>query len=577
VFRFDGTTWNEEAKLTASDGAAGDRFGFSVSVSGDVAIVAAFLDDDAGTDSGSAYVFRFDGAAWNEEAKLAASDGAADDHFGISVAVSADVAVAGANADDDAGLQSGSAYVFRFDGTAWNEEAKLNASDGALGDLFGGAVAVCETAVIGATGDDDAGTNSGSAYVFSLVLDDADGDGVSDADDNCPGTSNPAQADVDLDGFGDVCDACPADPLDQCDQDGSTADEIPADEGGTIVTPDEVLTIDVDPGDLPEDTTLSVTETTTSEPSSVDVFVSSNAGKGQPLAVYDLQPDGLVFDSPVTITLVLDVTDVQPNKRDKLTVYVFDETENRFVEIEGATCQITEDPPETFTAVCTAEVNHFSRYALLAPLDTDGDGLFDHFPTAEGETHDEAYYGTDPLEPDTDGDGLEDLAEVETGCTNPVDDPDSDDDGWTDGYEVLGADPDDDSDDPGTNPCNPDSDNDGLIDSVDPTPLEPGATGEFLEEMSRDLAAFIRDMDPGLFNGPNNNANKGRRNSLANRAADAANFIAEADIEGAIEKSESLLAKIDGENPPPDWMDDCDAKTALAEEVNLLIALLLLE
>ena len=82
-------------------------------------------------DSGSAYVYRFDGTKWVEEAKLLASDGAACDYFGVSVSVSGDVAVVGADGDDDNGHQSGSAYVYRFDGTNWVEEAKLLASDGA--------------------------------------------------------------------------------------------------------------------------------------------------------------------------------------------------------------------------------------------------------------------------------------------------------------------------------------------------------------------------------------------------------------------------------------------------------------
>ena len=88
-----------------------DGFGDSVSVSGDVAVVGAILDDDNGEFSGSAYVFRYDGAVWVEEEKLTASDGAAEDFFG-SVSISGDVALVGAWGDDDNGSDSGSAYVF---------------------------------------------------------------------------------------------------------------------------------------------------------------------------------------------------------------------------------------------------------------------------------------------------------------------------------------------------------------------------------------------------------------------------------------------------------------------------------
>jgi hypothetical protein len=167
VFRYDGIDWVEEAKLTASDAAASDYFGLSVAVSGDTAVVGAFNDDDDGASSGSAHVFRYDGVDWAQEAKLTASDAAANDRFGFSVAVSGDTAVVGAYGDDDNGAASGSAYVFHYDGIDWVEEAKLTASDGAGDDYFGLSVAVSgETAVVGANGDDDNGSRSGSAHVF---------------------------------------------------------------------------------------------------------------------------------------------------------------------------------------------------------------------------------------------------------------------------------------------------------------------------------------------------------------------------------------------------------------------------
>ncbi|MGI8758559.1 MAG: Calx-beta domain-containing protein, partial [Acidimicrobiales bacterium] len=169
VFTRTGTTWAQQAKLTAIDAAAGDRFGRSVAVSGDTAVVGAPFDDPTDTDSGSAYVFTRTGATWAEQAKLTAADGAADDHFGRSVAVSGDTAVVGAHFDDDddAGTDSGSAYVFTRTGTTWAQQAKLTAADAAAYDYFGYSVAVSgDTAVVGARGDDDAGLDSGSAYVF---------------------------------------------------------------------------------------------------------------------------------------------------------------------------------------------------------------------------------------------------------------------------------------------------------------------------------------------------------------------------------------------------------------------------
>lgn len=156
-----------EVKLTASDGAAGDMFGASVSHSAGVALIAALADDDNGQDSGSAYIYRYNGSDWVEEAKLLASDGSVGDYFGSSVSLLGEVALIGADSDDDNGLDSGSAYVFRFNGSSWVEEAKLTASDGAAGDLFGNAVSLSgDVALIGANYDDDNGAFSGSAYLF---------------------------------------------------------------------------------------------------------------------------------------------------------------------------------------------------------------------------------------------------------------------------------------------------------------------------------------------------------------------------------------------------------------------------
>ena len=170
IFERDGLGhWNEVQKLTASDGAEGDWFGRSVSISGDYAVIGARYDDDNGSFSGSAYVFERDGAGnWLEVQKLTASDGNPYDKFGLSVSISGDYAVIGAYLDDDNGSSSGSAYVFERDGAGnWSERAKLTASDGAASDSFGYSVSISgEYAVIGARYDDDNGSFSGSAYVF---------------------------------------------------------------------------------------------------------------------------------------------------------------------------------------------------------------------------------------------------------------------------------------------------------------------------------------------------------------------------------------------------------------------------
>ena len=151
MYRFDGTSWNEEQKIVASDGRAprSVRVRF-VSVSGDVVVVGAFDDDDTGTGRGSAYVYRFDGSSWNEEQRFVASDAAGGDSYGYSVSVSGDIAMVGADLSDENGVTAGSAYSYRYDGLSWSLEQKLLASDGAKGDRYGVSVSVSgDIAVIG--------------------------------------------------------------------------------------------------------------------------------------------------------------------------------------------------------------------------------------------------------------------------------------------------------------------------------------------------------------------------------------------------------------------------------------------
>ena len=165
VYVRSGANWTQQAKLTAADAASGEDFGYSVAISGDTVVIGAHLDDDRGMGSGSAYVFVRSGDTWTRQAKLTAVDGAGADYFGDAVALSGDTAVIGAYGDDDAGQNSGSVYIFTRTGTDWAQQAKLRAADAAAFDYFGAAVAISsDTAVIGAHGDD---SSSGSVYVFT--------------------------------------------------------------------------------------------------------------------------------------------------------------------------------------------------------------------------------------------------------------------------------------------------------------------------------------------------------------------------------------------------------------------------
>ena len=162
VFTRSGTGWTEQAKLTASDGAAYDRFGYSVSVDGDTIVVGASGD---GNDSGSAYVFTRSGTSWTEQAKLTASDPSPDHRFGESVSLFEDTLVVGATRHNIGSFYvTGAAYVFTRSGTSWTEQAKLTASDPSPDDRFGESVSVDgDTIAVGASGDNF----EGSTYVFT--------------------------------------------------------------------------------------------------------------------------------------------------------------------------------------------------------------------------------------------------------------------------------------------------------------------------------------------------------------------------------------------------------------------------
>ena len=162
--------WSQQAKLTALDASAGDSFGWGIGISGDTVVLGAPYDDDKGKNSGSAYVFTRAGNTWSQQAKITAADGSDGDVFGISTAISGDTLLVGADLNEEKGFNAGAAYVFTRSGGVWTQQAKLTASDGGQGDIFGVRVALEDnTALISARRDDDEimGVNSGSAYVFT--------------------------------------------------------------------------------------------------------------------------------------------------------------------------------------------------------------------------------------------------------------------------------------------------------------------------------------------------------------------------------------------------------------------------
>jgi hypothetical protein len=216
-----------------------------VAISGDTAVVGAYGDADAGSNSGSAYVFvrTAGGSAWAQQHKLTAADAAAGDVFGYSVAISGDTAVVGAKCDADAGFQSGSALFVRMaGGSAWIQQHKVTAADAAANDQFGYSVAISgDTAVVGAYEDGNAGYHSGwgSAYVFAPPPTPTCSDRIMNGDEtgtdcggSCPacptcsdGTQNGDETGTDC---GGSCPACPT-----CSDGTQNGDETGTDCGGS--------------------------------------------------------------------------------------------------------------------------------------------------------------------------------------------------------------------------------------------------------------------------------------------------------------------------------------------------------
>jgi FG-GAP repeat protein len=176
AYIFNASTGVQAAKLLPSDGDWFDYFGISIDIDNGVVAVGASGDDDNGSASGSAYLFRKAANGWPQIAKLRPNDGAELDSFGHSIAIDDGIIAVGAPLNDDNGFDSGSAYF--FDAGTGTQIAKLLPSDGAYRDNFGYSVAIDKGIIAaGAIGDGDNGPTSGSAYVFAV---DSDGDGLYD-------------------------------------------------------------------------------------------------------------------------------------------------------------------------------------------------------------------------------------------------------------------------------------------------------------------------------------------------------------------------------------------------------------
>jgi hypothetical protein len=169
VYVLSGGTWTQQAVLLANDGAVADKFGYSVAISENTIVVGAYNDDSPLSNAGSAYVFVRSGTTWTFQQKLTASDAAADDQFGVAVAVGGPTIFVGANfSDQPSNSDAGAVYRFSQSGTVWTQVQKLIPAGGViLGDHFGESLAVSgNKLVVGSPGADIPFTAAGSVYVF---------------------------------------------------------------------------------------------------------------------------------------------------------------------------------------------------------------------------------------------------------------------------------------------------------------------------------------------------------------------------------------------------------------------------
>jgi hypothetical protein len=180
IFRRSGSKWIQQQRVTSTDGATFDRFAWSLSMSSDgntMVVGAPYINISGKSEQGSAYVFVLYGGKWIQQQKLTASDGSEGDRFGSSVSISGDgnIIVIGAPlANIDNKSDQGSSYLFVRSKELWIEQQKMSAFDGYVDDHFGQSVSVNSSGnvVVSSAHDKNIGRNAsqGSVYVLSKGL-----------------------------------------------------------------------------------------------------------------------------------------------------------------------------------------------------------------------------------------------------------------------------------------------------------------------------------------------------------------------------------------------------------------------
>lgn len=568
----------EVGKIADSGLATEDRFGQAVAIGGGLAVAGAPFEDGSFLNTGAAYVYREIAGTWALETPLAVTTGQSkDDWFGAAVATDGQIVAVGAPKFDTSFIDDGAVYVYRFSlTTGWSLEQKVTAPDPGTGDQFGAAVAIVGNALlIGAPGDD----GKGSAYVFRY-------NGVSSWGFEAKLQSATATAGAQfgasldgasLDGLGDR--ALIGAPL---QSDGGAVWVF--DQVGSVWTESAaVLTSGDTAGDEQFGSSIAFDGTKVLIGAHLDDQLVGGANMPNAGAAYVFEWDGAAWTEEAKLTAGTDASG-QANfgfsgdlAAGTAVVGAF-QAHTTAGQFTGAAYVFrfsgTAWARESVIAAsdAAAGAGDLFGYAIdgidTVMIGAPGDEPINTTKSATGSAY---FYtlGAAPDPVDTDGDGLLDSTEIDSASGSGCPDPtvfDSDGDTLSDGDEVLNL---------LTNPCSSDTDGDGVPDNLDPTPTIPGETGEWLEAEAHLLAEVIEAMALGEFNGPNGNANKGRRNSLTNRVRNAAKAISRGDYAEAIDILEGVLDKVDGVEPEPDWMNAGPAQEQLATDLTVLIALLL--
>lgn len=395
IFERANGSWTQTHRITASDADEGDEFGWSVDIDGDTLAVGARGDEAPGGNentswAGSVYVLNLRDGAWAEEAKLRSGDPGPSEEFGTSVALDGDRLLVGEDHDDD---RSGAAWVFhQASNGSWIQEIRLTSSDGASWDLFGHEVALeGSRAVVAAPWHDAAGNDTGAVYTFRPV-----NGSWTEESKLVPSDANPE------DGFGNA-----------------------------LALDDGTLVVGAPHGDEPsEGVGRAYIYVNTSHDWELESSIAGEKGDHVGRSV-DVHGSTVLLgtEAGVALQYVRDASGAWHREGvlgspDAASTFGQPLRIRSGVAFLGDAFRDHVGPNSGVTYVYLPDQANGT--------DADQDGLSDE---------EEATWGTDPHDRDTDGDGLEDGAEAHTHGTDPLD-PDTDGDLHEDGEEVeAGSDP----------------------------------------------------------------------------------------------------------------------------------------